>query len=246
MKEYLSNTVIAVAVVVIVALFAVFGMTTIEPGERGVMVTQGKVQPTLLTSGIVYYNKLITRVEEFQVKQTTERLKTDIQTKDMQTIGVDISVAYRVLDGGVIPIYEKYSGDVWGAIINPRVKEALKSAASHLTANQFIQERDSIKANVIASVNKSLLGLAEIDQFNMNDVEFSKMLTEAIESKQKAQEEAKASEYKLLQATNEAKAMKIKAEAMKNNPSVVELERIKKWDGKLPTVVTDRVYSKIW
>ncbi|NJK90644.1 MAG: hypothetical protein HC904_01705 [Blastochloris sp.] len=53
---------------------------------------------------------------------------------------------------------------------------------------------------------------------------------------QKARKEA---EITLVNAQAEAQSVKIKGEALANSPRVVDLEIVKKWDGKAPqTVVT--------
>jgi prohibitin 2 len=220
-------------------------MTTIEPGERGVKVAMGKTDENLLKEGFYTFNPFGERIEEFVVRQTTESLSTEIQTKDLQTIAVSASVNYKVLDSGVIPIFKNYAGDPWTALIKPRTLEAFKTASSKLTASEFIQSRDVVKVYVFNHVNHSLSGLAEISDFAINDIEFSSELTKAVEAKQRKQEEAKGSEYELIKAQNEAKAMVIKANAMKNNPSLVQMEFVKKWDGKLPEVMSESAYAKI-
>jgi prohibitin 2 len=220
-------------------------MTTIEPGERGVKVSMGKTDENLLKEGFYTFNPFGERIEEFVVRQTTESIITEIQTKDLQTIAVSASVNYKVLDSGVIPIFKNYAGDPWTALIQPRTLESFKTASSKLTASEFIQSRDVIKAFVLNHVNHSLGGLAEISDFAINDIKFSPELTKAVEAKQRKQEEAKGSEYELTKAQNEAKAMVIKANAMKNNPSLVQMEFMKKWDGKLPEVMSESAYARI-
>jgi prohibitin 2 len=77
------------------------------------------------------------------------------------------------------------------------------------------------------------------------NVDFDDQYEAAIKAKQVAQQEAQKAEYKLQQAKvdaqaaiakaeGEAKALTIKAKAIAQNPAVVRLNEIEKWDGHYP------------
>ena len=89
-----------------------------------------------------------------------------------------------------------------------------------------------------------------MSRFTLEDIGFSNEFEASIERKvvesqnalaQKhvtAQEEEKARQV-VIRAEAETKAIKLRAEAVSKTPSVLMMEAIKKWDGKLPQVMTD-------
>ena len=85
-----------------------------------------------------------------------------------------------------------------------------------------------------------------VDEFNIIDFEFSKAFNEAIEAKVTAEQlKLKAdrdlerikieADQKVAEAGGKAEAISIEARALRQNPQVVELRWIEKWDGKVPT-----------
>ena len=85
-----------------------------------------------------------------------------------------------------------------------------------------------------------------VDEFNIIDFEFSKAFNEAIEAKVTAEQlKLKAdrdldrikieAEQKIAESKGKAEAIRIEAQALRQNAQVVELRWIEKWDGKVPT-----------
>ena len=85
-----------------------------------------------------------------------------------------------------------------------------------------------------------------VDGFNIIDFSFSEAFNTAIEAKVTAEQlKLKAErdleririekEQMIAAAQGKAEAIKIEAQALMQNPKVVELRWIEKWDGKVPT-----------
>jgi regulator of protease activity HflC (stomatin/prohibitin superfamily) len=86
----------------------------------------------------------------------------------------------------------------------------------------------------------------EVVSVQLTNFDFSKEFNDSIEKKQVAEQRALTAkndldririeaEQRVTQARGEAEAIRIQGEALQNNPRLVELEAVKKWDGKLPT-----------
>lgn len=233
MKNYIFLPVVLLLATTLTGCYMV-----VEPGERGIEVTQGRISSEVLGEGGHTFNPITSEIKVFDVKQVTKTLETTVQTSDLQTITVHLAVMYSVPEGSVITLYRKYSGEVFETLISPRVREAVKAQASTHNASQFIQSRERIKAGMMHEVSEHLEGLVVIEDISITETELSQELQQAIEGKQVKQEQAKASFYDLERAKNEAKALEIKAHAMKNAPQLVQLEFAKRWDGKLPDHLT--------
>jgi len=103
--------------------------------------------------------------------------------------------------------------------------------------------KEQIKANLTIRLSEHAI---MVDEFNIIDFEFSPSFNEAIESKVKAEQlKLKADrdlerikiekEQMIAAAQGKAEAIRIEAQALIQNPKVVELRWIEKWDGKVPT-----------
>ncbi|GAI57333.1 unnamed protein product [marine sediment metagenome] len=103
--------------------------------------------------------------------------------------------------------------------------------------------KEQIKANL---TNRLFERSIIVDEFNIIDFEFSPAFNEAIEAKVKAEqlklkadrdlERIKIEKEQIIAAAQgKAEAIRIEAQALKQNPQVVELRWIEKWNGEVPT-----------
>lgn len=212
-------------------------MGTIEVGERGVKVTQGVVSPNLLKEGFYTYNPLFERVEDFVIRQTTVSLETQVQTKDMQTVTMDLSITYKIPDSSVIPIFRDYQGDAFETLLKPKLLDALKSSASKFTAYELISKRDIVRENTLLGLRDKIDGLISVESLMFTGTKFSEKLQEAIEEKQKAEiEEATARNRVNVERAN-AQALTLRAKALRSNPALIQEKFLEKWNGQMPQVM---------
>jgi prohibitin 2 len=210
---------------------------TIEVGERGVKVAQGVVSPNLLKEGFYTYNPFLERVEDFVIRQTTVALETQVQTRDMQTVSMDLSVTYKIPDVSVIPIFKDYQGDAFETLLKPKLLDALKSSASKFTAYELISKRDIVRENTLLGLRDKIDGLILVESLMFTGTKFSEKLQEAIEEKQKAEiEEATARNRVNVERAN-AQALTLRAKALRSNPALIQEKFLEKWDGKMPQVM---------
>jgi len=210
---------------------------TIEVGERGVKVAQGVVSPNLLKEGFYTYNPFLERVEDFVIRQTTVALETQVQTRDMQTVSMDLSVTYKIPDVSVIPIFKDYQGDAFQTLLQPKLLDALKSSASKFTAYELVSKRDIVRENTLVGLRSKLNGLILVESLMFTGTKFSDKLQEAIEEKQKAEiEEATARNRVNVERAN-AQALTLRAKALLKNPALIQEKFLDKWDGKMPQVM---------
>jgi len=132
-------------------------------------------------------------------------------------------------------------------IIAPSIQEGVKAVTARFTAEELITKREEVKEQIKANLTIRLSEHAiMVDEFNIIDFEFSPSFNEAIESKVKAEQlKLKADrdlerikiekEQMIAAAQGKAEAIRIEAQALIQNPKVVELRWIEKWDGKVPT-----------
>jgi len=235
------------------------GWYVVSPGERGVVVTLGKVSSTFSKEGFGLKVPWISHVERVTVKQQTHDLKAECFSSDLQQVSADLNVLFRIPEDSVIDMVQKYAGDPFTSLIAPRVQEAVKEVTALATAVEIAQTREIIKQKALALAKTKVGHLLYIEDIVINNIALSKELEQAIEQKMVQQQEAaKASFTKqkaemdaqtavvrakgesdalAARAEGEAKAIKIRGDALKQNPNVIELMIAEKWNGVSPLVV---------
>lgn len=217
----------------------------VDPGHRGVSITLGKVSPQALPEGLNFKKPFIESVIEVPVQQITQDAKTQCFTSDLQVVDVAYSVMYRIPETKVVELYQQFKGDPFDSLVKPRVEEQLKQVTSAYKSEDLVKSREVVKTAVLEKLRKELAGLVDIRDLIVRNLDLSDILEAAIEKKQVYEQEALGKVYQmktaaseaeitLIKAKAEAESIKIAGEALKENPGVVALKAIDKWDGISP------------
>jgi len=231
----------------IAALIVVAGCFDIVPaGYKGVKLTMGAVGDTVLNEGLAFklpFAQRIVHVDARVKKYTVEGVTS--ASKDMQSITTNVAVNYRVDGANVDELYKNLSLNYEDTIIAPAVSECIKSVTSQYTAEETITRRSEISSQIKDMLKERLEDkYIFVDSLNITDLTFSAAFDKAIEEKQVAEQNALKAKYDLerikteaeqavIKAKGEAEAMEIKNKAL--TESIIELEFLEKWDGKMPT-----------
>ena len=245
---YLPKLIGAAVLVFVLVLLGAAASYVVQPGTRGIKVTLGKVAEGFLPEGFGFRTPFITRIVPVSVKQRTVSLRADCFSSDLQQVTVEVRVLYRVPEQSVVLIYRKYAGDPFDSLIAPRVQEALKEVTALLNAEQIVKRRDEIKEQAIVTARQKIGEILTVADIVIRDITLSKELENAIEAKMVAEQEAARAQFTQLQtqveaetavikAEGEAKAIRIRGEALKLNPAYLRLQIVEKWNGRSPLVV---------
>src|SRR5271163_2061048 len=120
-KMKFGRALIAIAMTTTLSACAV-----IEPGQRGVKVTLGQMDRNLLGNGLQFYNPLTDKISEYSVKQELKDGQADPLTADQQPISIQYKVLYRIPEGQLLTLFEKYAGDPYERLVAPQVQEAFR------------------------------------------------------------------------------------------------------------------------
>lgn len=240
-----------IGVIGLILLFS-FGTSmfyVVEPGYRGVAITMGNVDQTAKKEGLGF--KLPwTSIVQIEVRQKTVEHSTLVFSKDQQELKVHFKVFYKPNENKVVELYQKYSGDPFKSLILPRVEESLKEQTVALEAVQILNDREKVKLKALEGALKKTEKLVDIEDMSLVDIDFSPQLKEAIEAKMVASQNAQKAQFAkqqaqveaetaLIKAQGEANAIKVQGQALKENPQVVQLEIVRKWNGVPPSTVVN-------
>lgn len=240
---------IGIGVMILVMVIAASQSTyVIDPGFRGVQVTLGKVSLDFKPEGFGTKSPFISHIIYVPVRQLTRELRTESYSSDLQQVEISLRILYRIPESSVVRIYTEYAGDPFDSLIAPRVHEALKEVAALQSAEMIVKKREEIKTKSLASAREKIGTILVLEDLVIENIGLSKELETAIESKMvQEQEAAKArftqlkaqieAETAIVKAKGEAEAIRVRAEAIRDNPGLIQLQIVEKWDGRSPLVI---------
>ena len=243
---------IAAIVAFLLVGLAYQAFVVIEAGYVGVVKRLGAVKPAELSEGFHVITPFIDSVEEFDIRLSKVTSKATASSKDLQVVQTSIAVQYSMTPA-LMPLTLQKVGTrvmVERALIEPSIMESVKAITALYTAEELITRRDEVKTKIQDKITsflnesteeKGLMGLLIIANVAITDFDFSAEFNRAIEEKVRAEQEA-------LKATNEkdrlvtqAEAIKREAEALADNPQLIQLRLAEKWDGQLPRFTGDTI-----
>lgn len=237
------------AILIFVLVTALASLTyVVEPGFRGVEVTLGKVSVAPKAEGFGFKIPFITDIKNVSVRQQTAQFDADCYSSDLQQIKISIRILYRIPEGKVVTIFRDYSGDPFASLIQPRIAEALKELTALRTAEVIVQKREEIKTGALQSGRQKIGDLMLIDDLVIEDISLSGVLEKAIESKMVMEQEAARARFAqqqaeveantvVIKARGEAESINLRGKALRENPSILDLQVVEHWDGNAPLIV---------
>ncbi len=234
-----------IVLVALILLFNSFGI--VGAGERGILLQFGAVQDKVFGEGLYFKIPIVQNVVKIDVKIQKDEVPASAASKDLQIVTSKIALNYHLAPESVNRIWQEVGRDYNVRIIAPSIQEAVKAESAKFTAEELIIKREEVKEQIKLNLTQRLLERSiVVDEFNIIEFEFSRAFNEAIEAKVTAEQlKLKAdrdlerikieAQQKIAESEGKAEAISIEAQALRQNPQVVELRWIEKWDGKVPT-----------
>jgi regulator of protease activity HflC (stomatin/prohibitin superfamily) len=210
--------------------------TVIPAGHVGVVNFFGIVSPRTLPSGINLVNPLAT-VIKFSIQ--TKELKENMQvlSKEGLTIGLEISVLYRLDPDSAARVYQTISGgDYEEIVLIPQFRSVSRAVTASFQASAlYSTERERLGENIQRELAR-IVGARGIivESTPLRNVALPTQLTEAIEQKQRADQEAQRMEFILLKEKQEADRKRIEAQGIADFQKIVAAgisEQLLRWKG---------------
>ena len=232
--------------IVLVVMLINFPLGTIGAGERGVQLRFGAVTGKIFDEGLYFRIPFVERVQKMDVRIQKDEVKSSAASKDLQIVTSKIALNYHLDPDLVDRIWQEVGEDYNTRVIAPSIQEAVKAESAKFTAEELITKREEVKEKIKANLAERLLErFIIVDEFNIIDFEFSAAFNTAIEAKVTAEQlKLKAdrdlerivieADQRIAEARGKAEAIRIEAQALRQNAQVVELRWIEKWDGKVP------------
>ena len=245
--------------VIIVLVLAVCSFHIIPTGYTGVKTSFGQIQETTIQSGkLNFCIPFVQSIHKVNNKQQDKHIEAQVwgEASDKTPVyAADVIVTYQVLPEKSAWLYANVS-DIKSLVGDELVASAIKSEVTNRTKIEPLAQQ-KLAESIVQKYGEDVVF---VNKVVINDMNFEDAYNEAIQQKSIAQQNAdkqkieneaaiaKAEADKQVAITNaEAEAQKTsiaadaQAEANRKlaeslSDTLIDYQKVQKWDGKLPTV----------
>lgn len=219
---------------------------TVSSTERGVLSTFGKISPEAIGSGLHFKIPYIQQVNKVSIQTYKIEEKTGAYTKDIQSAEIQYVLNFDVIPDNVPALYTEVGLSFQEKIITPVVYGVVKDVIGTFNAAEIVENRDNVRGQVEKRLSEQLSQKYFRNiALQIVNIDYDDAFEQAIVAKQVAEQEAlkaknntiriqEESNQKVIAAEADAKAIKVRADALAKNPNLINYEMVQKWDGKLP------------
>ena len=243
------------------ALATLASCTRIDAGYEGILIkqygTDKGVQDVSLVTGRVWYNPWTEDVEQYATYvQTIDYDAFGVNAKDGSSFSVDPTLSFNIVNGNSPKIFTKYRKsleEVSKTTILNYVKDAFRLQMNKYTTDEIVSNREKFESDV----QKTLANVLENEGFKLEQLtsglQYPQTIVDAVNSKNKAVQEAMKVENELRLVEAQAKKMIVQAEAEKRanelkqqslTPMLIQQQFIEKWNGKTPLYGSSPTFFK--
>jgi len=251
MRPRLTLIVSAVLLFIFFSIAFVSCNERIDAGYEGILVklygTDKGVQDVSLVTGRVWYNPLTESVYEFPTYvQTINYTAFTVNAKDGSVFTVDPTLSFKVKDGISPIIFKKYRKDIaeiTETTLFNYIKDAFRIEFNKYTTDSIISNREKFEF----AIQSNMGTLLDKEGFNLEQmtsgIQYPETITQAINAKNAAVQQAMRVENELKIAQAEARKLIVLAESeakanelrkLSLNALLIQQQFIEKWDGKTP------------
>lgn len=265
MKKKIA-VVIAVAIVAVLAFLGMSSFVTIPEGYVGLRYRWGKIVDVKSEAGLHFKLPFIENVVKVDAREQVFSITTTAYTKDSQTVeALELKVNYILNKSQIIELQRSVGiSNASDKLILPQVNTILKNEIGQYRAEELIQNRNNIQEKIEENLRNQISSYGiEVMSLSIVNIDFDDSFEEAVRAKVVAEQDALKAQNKTKEIEEQAKQIVIEAQAqadsnrliadaeayaidtiadaLKQNPDYIELEKIKKWDGSLPQAMGNEI-----
>ena len=220
-----SGSIKPIIVTTIVGLFVgllLASVRIVPAGHVGVVDLFGHVAPRPLPSGINLVNPL-SRVINMSVRTQEDKEVMNVPSKEGLNVSLDISVLYRLDPNKAVEVYKTVGANYKDIILIPQYRAAARGVTvAHEAKALYTSERELL-AQAIHDSLKNLVGERGIiiERVLLRAINLPATVSQAIEQKLKAEQEAERMKFVLQRETQEAERKRIEAAGIRDAQEII-------------------------
>ena len=224
-------------VVIMIAGILVKSIVQIDAGQIGVKVLFGKVQNSVLGSGLHFINPFI-EVRSLDIKtqnytmsgMTDEGQKTDddairVLTADGLEVTIDLTVLYKLLPSEAPKLVRETGVDYTDKIVRPLTRTKIRDNAVYYDAiSLYSTKRDEFQLRIFNSIEEDFKkrGLV-LEQLLVRNITLPQSVKATIEQKINAEQDAQKMQFVLQKEKQEAERKRVEAQGIADYQRIINI-----------------------
>lgn len=231
MERFSSTKAAAIAASVLFLLYLT--ITTIPAGHVGVKDFFGKVSDRVLQPGINMVFPF-TRVVKFSVQTREIKETAAVPTSEGLIVNLDVSLLFRLKPEEAAKVYKTIGRNYEMVVIDPQLRSVIRDVTAEYEAKfLYSAERELVAKNMFKHI-KILLDPrgVEAEQVLLRSVQLPQLLTQAIQEKLQAEQQAQRMRFVLDKEKQEAERKRVEGQGIADFQTIVSRgisEQLLKW-----------------
>jgi regulator of protease activity HflC (stomatin/prohibitin superfamily) len=196
---------------------------TIRQDEIGVKRTFGKLSKKISNPGLAFFNPFTTTMIKVPTRTVNLEVRMNLPSKEGLSINAEVSILYRVKAKMATGVLENIGVNYEQSVILPVFRSAVSDVSARFFAKDMhTGQRAQIEKEVQTHMQELLEDRGfEIEAVLMKSIRLPDRLTQAIEEKLQAEQEAQRMEFILEREKRESERMKIQAEGIRDAQRII-------------------------
>ncbi len=205
---------------VVILLFT--SVARVESGHAGVLTLFGRVTGEVLPEGMHLVNPF--KVNN-QMSIRTQEIKesASVPSAEGLVMNLDTSLIYHLNPEKAAEVYQKIGPNYVNVLIEPNLRAAIREATASHSANALYTGEREMVAKQVRDQLVSQLGQRgiQVESVLLRDIQLPTTLKASIETKQQAEQEALAMNFRLQKEKQEAERKRIEAAGIRDFQQIV-------------------------
>jgi prohibitin 1 len=210
----------AVVLVVVILIFA--SVARVDSGNVGVLTLFGRVTGEVLPEGVHLVNPFKAN-HELSIRTQEIKESASVPSSEGLVMNLDTSLIYHLNPDQAAVVYQKIGPDYVTVLVEPNLRAAIRESTASHTANALYTGEREVVAKQIHDQLTNKLGERGVlvESVLLRDIQLPSTLKSSIESKQQAEQESLAMNFRLQKETQEAQRKRIEAAGIRDFQQIV-------------------------
>jgi prohibitin 1 len=209
-------------IVLIFIIFLFNSIIKVPTGSVTVLTLFGRVTGEVLSEGIHVINPLKS-ANDLSIQTQEIKESASVPSAEGLVLNLDTSLIYHLNPGKAADVYQKVGVRYMDVLVEPNLRAAIREAtASHSANALYTGEREMVAKQVFDQLSSKLgeRGVL-VESVLLRDIQLPLTLKASIETKQQAEQEALAMNFRLQKEKQEAERKRIEAAGIRDFQQIV-------------------------
>jgi prohibitin 1 len=222
------------AIIVIAATVAISTAKIVPPGNVGVLVLLGKVYGTI-PEGVHLVNPLAS-MELMSVRTKEVFEHAEAPSKEGLNVVLEVSCLYHLMPNKADEVYRSIGPNYEEVVIKPQFRAAIRdNTVKHESKDLYTSGREVITNEIFTELVSDLKPRGiEVEKILLRRVQLPQMVSDAINAKLAADQEAQQMQFVLAKERQEAERKRIEAQGIQDFQKIVSqglTDQLLRWKG---------------